>query len=90
MALRKAIGKERMAILSGAAHRAWHCRSMVTQMVINGQSRAKKDAAVQWCNHATRHAVNNGSKPWQYLLIPHDAITENMTIAGLTSACRVD
>ena len=35
---------------------------------------AKKDVAVQWCSHATRHAVSNGGKPWQYLLIPHDAI----------------
>ena len=51
---------------------------------------SKKDAAVQWCSHATRHAVSNGGKPWQYLLIPHDAIAENMTIAGLTSSCRVD
>jgi len=51
---------------------------------------AKKDAAVQWCSHATRHAANNSGKPWQYLLIPHDAITENMTIAGLASQCRID
>ena len=27
---------------------------------------------------------------WWYILIPHDAITENMTIAGLASQCRVD
>jgi type III restriction enzyme len=46
---------------------------------------AKKDAAVQWCSHATRHAVSHGGKLWQYLLIPHDALTENMTIAGLVS-----
>ena len=51
---------------------------------------SKKDAAVQWCSHATRHAVSNGGKPWQYLLIPHDVITENMTLAGLASQCRVD
>jgi len=51
---------------------------------------AKKDAAVQWCRHATQHAVSNGGKPWQYLLIPHDAITENMTIAGLASQFRID
>jgi type III restriction enzyme len=49
---------------------------------------AKKDAAVQWCRHATSHALNHGGKPWQYLLIPHDAITENMTIAGLASEFR--
>jgi AIPR protein len=51
---------------------------------------SKKDAAVQWCSHATRHTVSNGGKPWQYLLIPHDVITENMTIAGLASSFRVD
>ena len=51
---------------------------------------SKKDAAVQWCSHATRHAVSNGGKPWQYRLIPHDVITENMTIAGLASSFHVD
>jgi type III restriction enzyme len=44
---------------------------------------AKKDAAVQWCRHATHYAVSNDGKPWKYVLIPHDAIAENMTIAGL-------
>lgn len=44
---------------------------------------AKKDAAVRWCEHATKYAVSNSGKPWQYALIPHDAIAENMTIGGL-------
>lgn len=44
---------------------------------------AKKDAAVQWCRHATHHAVSHDGKPWKYLLIPHDAIAENMTLPGL-------
>ena len=51
---------------------------------------AKKDAAVQWCKHATHHAVSHGGRPWKYLLIPHDAITENMTIAGLASQFHFD
>ena len=51
---------------------------------------AKQDAAVQWCRHATRHTVSHGGKPWSYLLIPHDAITESMTIVGLASQYRVD
>jgi type III restriction enzyme len=58
--------------------------------MLDTEVQAKKDAAVQWCSHATRHAVSNGGKPWQYLLIPHAAISENMTIAGLASAFRVD
>lgn len=49
---------------------------------------AKKDAAVQWCLYATEHTVQHGKKPWQYLLIPHDAILENMTITGLASQFR--
>jgi type III restriction enzyme len=51
----------------------------------NGEVQAKKDAAVKWCHHATVHATKNGGKPWKYLLIPHDAIAGNMTLAGLTS-----
>jgi len=46
---------------------------------------AKKDAAVLWCNRATTHAITNGGKPWKYILIPHDVIAENMTLAGLVS-----
>jgi type III restriction enzyme len=44
---------------------------------------AKRDAAVKWCKQASDFATTWGGKPWQYLLIPHDAITDNMTIAGL-------
>ena len=44
---------------------------------------AKKEAALKWCTNASNHARNNGGKPWQYLLIPHDEIAENMTLAGL-------
>ena len=46
---------------------------------------AKKEAAVRWCGRATNHAISNGGKPWKYVLIPHDAIAENMTLAGLVS-----
>ena len=44
---------------------------------------AKQEAAVKWCGHASDHASGNGGKPWQYLLIPHDVVAENMTLAGL-------
>jgi len=45
---------------------------------------AKKDTAAQWCRHSSDQASNNG-KPWKYALIPHDVITENMTLHGLTT-----
>jgi type III restriction enzyme len=44
---------------------------------------AKRDVAIQWCKHATDHAMTYAGKPWRYLLIPHDVIAENMTVAGL-------
>ncbi len=46
---------------------------------------AKKTAALEWCKHATDHAQQHGGKQWRYLLIPHDAIAGNMTLAGLAS-----
>lgn len=46
---------------------------------------AKADAAVTWCKHATNHAAENGGKPWRYLLIPHDQIQDQMTLAGLAA-----
>jgi len=50
---------------------------------------AKTNAAIRWCQHATAHAAKNGGKPWKYLLIPHDAIAENMSIAGLAAQFTV-
>lgn len=44
---------------------------------------AKKEAAVRWCVHASDYARAHGGKLWQYLLIPHDAVSENMTLAWL-------
>ena len=44
---------------------------------------AKKDVALQWCGWASQHAQSYGGKPWQYVLIPHDAIAENMTLEFL-------
>jgi type III restriction enzyme len=56
----------------------------------DAEVQAKKDAAVQWCSHATIHTMSHGGKPWIYLLVPHDAISENMTLAGLANQFRVD
>jgi type III restriction enzyme len=63
---------------------------------------AKADAAATWCKHATDHANENGGlpaapgggtaqagKPWRYLLIAHDQIQDQMTLAGLAARCEV-
>jgi type III restriction enzyme len=44
---------------------------------------AKRDVAVEWCRRASDHATSYKGKPWSYVLIPHDAIAENMTLNGL-------
>ena len=41
---------------------------------------AKKEAAIRWCLHASSHAQTCDGKSWKYVLIPHDAIAENMTL----------
>ena len=55
---------------------------MSTQ-ITDSQVLAKKEVAVQWCQQASDYMQQHGGKPWRYLLIPHDAIAENMTLQGL-------
>ena len=49
----------------------------------SAEVRAKRDAAVRWCHHASEHAATYKGKPWRYVLVPHDGVAENMTLAGL-------
>jgi type III restriction enzyme len=51
---------------------------------------AKADAAATWCQHATAHAEQSGGKPWRYILIPHDQILDQMTLAGLAARYTYD
>jgi type III restriction enzyme len=46
---------------------------------------AKRDVAVKWCQNATAHAKTYGGKPWSYVLIPHDVLADNMTLATLAN-----
>ena len=42
---------------------------------------AKAAAAVRWCQHASDYAATVGTKPWKYLLIPHDEINESKRLS---------
>ena len=42
---------------------------------------AKAAAAARWCQHASDHAADVGTKPWKYLLVPHDKIAESKRLA---------
>jgi type III restriction enzyme len=46
---------------------------------------AKAKAARTWVGHANAHAQTYAGKPWMYVLIPHDAMVANATLAGLTA-----
>lgn len=46
---------------------------------------AKKEAAEKWCARASDHNSKHGGKPWEYALISHDKIAQNMTIEGLVA-----
>ncbi|SPK70834.1 conserved protein of unknown function [Cupriavidus taiwanensis] len=49
---------------------------------INAQDvQAKAAAASRWCKHASDHATSVGTKPWKYLLVPHDEINESKRLA---------
>jgi type III restriction enzyme len=50
---------------------------------------AKANAAVVWCKHATDHAQKIGTKPWKYLLIPHDQVTEDKRLTDYLSFAGV-
>jgi type III restriction enzyme len=38
---------------------------------------AKAAAAVRWCQYASEHALEIGTKTWSYLLLPHDEVVES-------------
>ncbi|QWD84113.1 DEAD/DEAH box helicase family protein [Polynucleobacter sp. MWH-P3-07-1] len=44
---------------------------------------AKKQAAVTWCENASKHELSNGGKEWSYVLVPHTAILPSATLIGL-------
>jgi type III restriction enzyme len=65
------------------------CEPKRADQLQNPEVLAKKAAASEWCKYATEHAQQHSGKSWSYLLIPHDAITGNMTLEGLASRYTV-
>ena len=65
------------------------CEPKRADQMDNPEVQAKTRAAVTWCKNATEHAKTTDGKPWKYLLIPHDRITEQMTLQGLAAGCEV-
>ena len=59
-------------------------RDMETEVV-----QAKSKAVATWIGYANRHAAANGGKPWRYLLVPHDRMTEGASLAGLAATFTI-
>ncbi len=50
---------------------------------------AKAAAGAVWCQNASDHASSVGAKPWKYLLIPHDQVTEDKTLKDFFDFAKV-
>lgn len=46
----------------------------------NVEVQEKAEAAKQYCKHATAYTSQHGGKLWQYVLIPHGAVKQNMSL----------
>jgi type III restriction enzyme len=42
---------------------------------------AKAQAGALWCAHASSHASSVGAKPWKYLLVSHEQVTQDKALA---------
>ena len=61
------------------------CEPKMGKEVETKEVQEKARAAQKWCEVATEHELQHGSKPWQYILIPHSAIQPSATLSGLVS-----
>ncbi|MCX8521303.1 MAG: type III restriction endonuclease subunit R, partial [Rhodoferax sp.] len=59
------------------AEAIWMVETKARDDLQDAEVQAKATAAAQWCSHASAYAMRVGSKPWRYLLLPHDEITES-------------
>jgi type III restriction enzyme len=63
------------------------CEAKSAAEMTDKEVQAKARAALEWCKNATAHELKHGGKPWLYLLIPHDIISDNKTLQGLAASC---
>jgi len=61
------------------------CEPKAEQEMEDTTVRAKAHAAALWCKHAS----SVSRKPWTYLLIPHSAIDESKSLAGMAAQFEV-
>ncbi|MGL5153297.1 MAG: hypothetical protein ACRC7N_22275, partial [Clostridium sp.] len=52
--------------------------------------KAKAKAALEYCLNATAFNVENGGKPWKYILIPHSVVKLNMSLDFLVNTYEIE
>jgi len=62
------------------------CEAKSAAEMTDEEVQAKARAAMEWCKNATVHEQKYGGKPWLYLLIPHDIVSDNKTLQGLAAS----
>ena len=62
------------------------CEAKSAAEMTDKEVQAKARAALEWCKNATSHELKHGGKPWSYLLVPHDIISDNKTLQGLAAS----
>jgi type III restriction enzyme len=63
------------------AHHLLMCETKARNELATDEVKAKAEAGALWCEHASDHARTTGAKTWKYLLIAHDAVTEDKRLA---------
>ena len=63
------------------AHDLLICETKARNEMGSDEVQAKAQAGALWCRHASDNAQKIGAKPWRYLLISHDQVTEDKRLA---------
>ncbi len=71
--------------VAATADASWLIETKRVADMASEEVQAKAKAANTWCTNASNYAVRNGGRPWRYLLIPHDVVAVNATLAGLSA-----
>ena len=61
------------------------CETKARNELGTDEVKAKAEAGALWCKHASDHALTHDAKPWKYLLVPHDAVTEDKRLIDYLS-----
>ena len=62
------------------AHHVLMVETKASKDLESAEVKAKAQAGALWCKNATDHTRSVGGKPWKYLLVSHEQVTEDKTL----------